>query len=133
LSLLGTWHGDANSKWNPQASNLHQVLVSIQALILVEHPYFNEPSYEAQRGTAEGDQRSKEYNETLQYNTIRYAMIEQLRTPPPEFENVIKMHFLLERDNILKQCESWLQASTATGKPKFARLVDELKKELAKL
>lgn len=61
LSLLGTWHGDKDSKWNPAKSNLHQVLVSIQALILVEQPYFNEPSYEAQRGTPEGTSRAAEY------------------------------------------------------------------------
>jgi ubiquitin-protein ligase len=61
LSLLGTWHGDKDSKWNPAKSNLHQVLVSIQALILVEQPYFNEPSYEAQRGTTEGTMRAAEY------------------------------------------------------------------------
>ncbi|OEU08956.1 UBC-like protein, partial [Fragilariopsis cylindrus CCMP1102] len=41
LSLLGTWEGP---KWNPKASSLFQVLVSIQSLILgVEHPFFLEP------------------------------------------------------------------------------------------
>jgi hypothetical protein len=37
---------------------LLQVLVSIQSLILVPEPYFNEPGYE-QRGN---QQQSKEYN-----------------------------------------------------------------------
>lgn len=135
LSLLGTWHGgrDAASKWNPQSSNLHQVLVSIQALIMVEEPYYNEPSYEAQRGTPEGDQRSKEYSEVIRFNTVRYAMVEQLRNPVPEFERAIKMHFLLEKDNILRQCEEWLHASSASLQPKFARLLDDLRKEIAKL
>jgi len=40
LSLLGTWAGPS---WDPKSSTLLQVLVSIQALILVPDPYFNEP------------------------------------------------------------------------------------------
>ena len=96
LSLLGTWHGDASSKWNATTSNLQQVLISIQGLIMVEEPYFNEPSYEAQRGTKEGDKRSHEYNENIQYNNIRFAMIEQLRNPPPGkyYKNSIVRRFL---------------------------------------
>lgn len=133
LSLLGTWHGDKDSKWNSSKSNLHQVLVSIQALILVEQPYFNEPSYEAQRGTAEGTSRAAEYNEGLRYNNIRYAMLEQLRNPPPEFEEVIKSHFLLQQNAILAECEQWLKEASVTGKPKLERLILELKAEFAKL
>ena len=30
LSLLGTWHGSDDEKWNPASSTLWQVLVSIQ-------------------------------------------------------------------------------------------------------
>lgn len=30
LSLLGTWHGEIGSKWNPIKSNISQVLLSIQ-------------------------------------------------------------------------------------------------------
>lgn len=33
-----------------------QVLVSIHALIFVAEPYYNEPGYEARKGTAAGDQ-----------------------------------------------------------------------------
>jgi hypothetical protein len=33
---------------------LLQVLLSIQALILVEEPFFNEPGFEKQEGTPEG-------------------------------------------------------------------------------
>ena len=83
LSLLGTWHGgDATEKWDPLRSillqvhtcmfvcvcssihNLHspyiflfQVLLSIQGMIFIPDPIFNEPGYEAIRGTAEGNVR----------------------------------------------------------------------------
>jgi ubiquitin-protein ligase len=40
LSLLGTWVGEP---WNPNQSTLLQVLVSIQAMILCEEPWYNEP------------------------------------------------------------------------------------------
>lgn len=42
LSLLGTWDGDRGESWNAQTSTLLQVLVSIQSLILVPQPFFNE-------------------------------------------------------------------------------------------
>ena len=45
LSLLGTWHGtDETQKWHPDSANLWRVLVSIQGMILIGDPYFNEPN-----------------------------------------------------------------------------------------
>ena len=46
LSLLGTWSGQDGETWNKDTSTFLQVLVSIQSLILVEDPYFNEPGWE---------------------------------------------------------------------------------------
>lgn len=43
LSLLGTWAGPG---WEPGKSTLLQVLISIQSLIMVPQPMFNEPGYE---------------------------------------------------------------------------------------
>lgn len=57
------------------------MLVSIQGFILVDEPYFNEPAYEAQKGTKEGAMRSAEYNENIRLGTLRHAIIEQLRMP----------------------------------------------------
>ncbi len=43
LSLLGTWFAlRKEEEWGP-GSTLLQLIVSIQGLILVEEPYFNEP------------------------------------------------------------------------------------------
>ncbi len=39
-----------------------QVLVSIQSLILVDEPYFNEPGFESTMHTSEGQKKSKYYN-----------------------------------------------------------------------
>ena len=65
LSLLGTWQGEQGEAWQPKTSTLLQVFISVQALILVPDPFFNEPGYERIRGTAEGDRESRRYNETI--------------------------------------------------------------------
>ena len=59
LSLLGTWDGERGETWDPACSTVLQVIVSIQSLILVPQPYFNEPSFEQDMGTPMGDALSK--------------------------------------------------------------------------
>lgn len=134
LSLLGTWHGDNQlTKWNPGSSSLYQVLVSIQAFILVEEPYFNEPAYEAQRGTKEGTSRSAEYNENIWVGTLRHAIIGQLRNPTKGFETVIQSHFRLHKHNLRKQAEQWVLEASDTNRAKLERALHDLNKELNKL
>lgn len=65
-----------------------QVLVSIQSLILVPEPYFNEPGYERSRGTTSGNQNSREYNANIMQATVRWAMLDQIRNPSPCFKDV---------------------------------------------
>ena len=55
-----------SEKWQPGQSTLDQVLLSIQAQIMTEEPYFNEPSYEAQRETATGRAMSRKYDAKVQ-------------------------------------------------------------------
>lgn len=93
----------------------------------------NEPAYEAQRGTKEGDQRSFEYNENLRLAAIRYAMVGQLRNPTKGFETVIQHHFRVLKPFVIQQSEQWLSEASDTYKAKMAKAVDDLKKELAKL
>ena len=86
LSLLGTWSGKGCEKWNPAQSTLLQVLVSIQALILNEKPYYNEPGYEASANTPHGQRNALEYND----NTFLYScrtMLYSLRRPPEVTHN----------------------------------------------
>ncbi len=89
LSVLNTWPGQPEEQWTPR-STLLQVLVSIQSLILVAEPWFNEPGYERTRGTPEGDAASSGYNESLRPATARWAIVEQLRNPAPCFVDVIR-------------------------------------------
>lgn len=134
LSLLGTWHGDSGEEWSPITSTLLQVLVSLQALVFVPEPYFNEPGYESSIGTPEGTESSKGFNAALVPNTIRLAMLEQMRNPPAGFEEVVRMHFALRRDAILTQARAWLEQAKAYGnEAALAPLVAELEAEMAKL
>ncbi|XP_030643061.1 baculoviral IAP repeat-containing protein 6 [Chanos chanos] len=108
LSILNTWHGRPEEKWNPQTSSFLQVLVSVQSLILVAEPYFNEPGYERSRGTPSGTQSSREYDGNIRQATVKWAMLEQIRNPSPCFKEVIHKHFYLKRAEIMAQCEDWI-------------------------
>jgi len=128
LSLLGTWQGDQGESWHPKTSTLLQVLMSIQALILVPDPFFNEPGYERNRGTPEGDRQSRMYNETIREGTVRYAMIAQLKSPPEELREAIYLHFRLRRKAILEQVEGW--ASDSANSARHAETMRALHVEL---
>ena len=65
-----------------------QVLVSIQSLILVNEPYFNEPGYERSRGTPSGTASSREYDANIRQATVKWAMLEMIRNPPACFKQV---------------------------------------------
>jgi ubiquitin-conjugating enzyme E2 O len=67
--------------WIPGKSTMLQVLVSIQALILNAKPFFNEPGYESSYVGAEGDKRSKKYNEEVFILSLK-TMMYTLRRPP---------------------------------------------------
>ncbi|VDL63420.1 unnamed protein product [Nippostrongylus brasiliensis] len=73
-SLLGTWSGQGVETWNPSKSNILQVLLSIQALILVPEPYFNEAGYESRKQQSEMSDRSRRYNETATINSLEYLL-----------------------------------------------------------
>jgi ubiquitin-protein ligase len=92
LSLLGTWSGDQNEQWNPAKSSILQVLVSLQALVLVDEPYFNEPGHETDRGTEEGTLRSKQYCEHARLLSLR-SVIRMYRRPPAGLEEIVRAYF----------------------------------------
>jgi baculoviral IAP repeat-containing protein 6 (apollon) len=132
LSLLGTWSGGENEKWNAKTSTLLQVLVSIQSLILVEQPYFNEPGYEREMNTPTGQTNSANYNENIRTMAMRYAVLEQLRRPSPGFEDVIRSHFRVKRAELLNQCRSWL-SQAQNSRDQMRQMVEDVRAELQKL
>ena len=103
LSLLGTWQGQQGESWLEGQSTFLQVLVSIQSLILVADPFFNEPGDERLMGTPEGDKRSRAYSAVIREGTIRWAMLDQLKHPKKGFEEIIYKHFSLKKAMILAE------------------------------
>ncbi|ORY73974.1 hypothetical protein LY90DRAFT_451711 [Neocallimastix californiae] len=71
LSLLGTWHGkDETEEWTPN-SNILQVLLSIQGLVLgVQLPYFNEAGYDKLVENSEENFTANYYNERAFYLSV---------------------------------------------------------------
>ena len=102
-------------------------MVSIQSLILVEQPYFNEPGYEREMNTPKGKQVSNAYNEDRQPHTIRLAMTDMINNPPSGFEDVVKNHFRMKREEIINRTLIWEQNAT-----KNLSLIKENRLELIK-
>ena len=138
LSLLGTWHGShASEKWDAETANLWRVLVSIQGMILVGDPYFNEPGVEAVRGTKEGDAASARYNARLATHVVRFAINGVLDAPPAGFADAVIAHFTLVRHALLAAAGRWVaDADAHADSATAARLREEvagMRDRLAKL
>ncbi|XP_063387363.1 baculoviral IAP repeat-containing protein 6 [Cydia fagiglandana] len=145
LSVLNTWHGRPEEKWNAHTSSFLQVLVSIQSLILVPEPYFNEPGYERSRGTRVGSSASLEYNSNIYQACARWAMLDHLRNPEPCFKEVIQTHFWMKRNEIMQTVANWItELETQSGDERTQRSIQlnlmalkrhyvKLQEELAKL
>ena len=109
LSLLGTWRGSASENWDPKISNLLQLFLSIQSVVMSEDVYFNEPGYEGEAGTEEGEKKNEGYSNIVRLCNIKYAMVKHIKTPVPGFEDVTRRHFYVKREVILKECGQWVK------------------------
>lgn len=107
LSLLGTWSGDAGEKWREQ-SNLLQVLISLQSIVMTDGIIYNEPAYASGKYTKSYLGMDLGYTNIVKYANIKYAMTEQIKNPPKGFEEIIKYHFYLKKEEIMKECMKWL-------------------------
>ena len=111
MSLLGTWGGGEDEKWN-KTSNMFTVACSIHGQILgVDDPYFNEPGYEKQMYTEHGRNASFKYNDLRRYKNLQVAINDQIENPPKDFEEVVKQHFIFKKLKIVKRCTEWSQES----------------------
>ena len=124
LSLLGTWRAEGGETWNPNISTLLQVLISIQALIFVEKPYFNEPGYERDINNERGKSANFNYNDNIRFNNIKWAILDNIKYPQEEFKDVIKNHFKIKKNDIKSLCNNWL-SETKLDKNKYKLLIDE--------
>ncbi|KAL0949942.1 hypothetical protein HGRIS_009968 [Hohenbuehelia grisea] len=101
LSLLGTWQGPG---WVAGRSTLLQVLISIQSMILCEEPYLNEPGWASNGGTPQ----SAAYSANVRRMVVKTAMLGNLKCPPEPFEDIVRTHYRLKAQSIMKQLDEWL-------------------------
>ena len=97
---LGTWSGQDGESWNKDTSTFLQVLISIQSLILVEQPYFNEPGWERDMHTTKGKTNSFNYNDNIRYRNLQWCIVDKLKNFTSGFENMILSHFKFKKKKL---------------------------------
>lgn len=106
LSLLNTFEGRPEERWQPKKSTLISILVSIQSMIFCKEPWRNEPS-----NTNARDRHALEacanYNVQRQCLTVRYAMINWLSKRKGLWHDVVRHHFQINSDEVLKTVKGW--------------------------
>ncbi|KAJ6396880.1 hypothetical protein OIU77_021835 [Salix suchowensis] len=127
LSLLNTWTGSGSEVWNPERSSILQVLLSLQALVLNEKPYFNEAGYDKLIGRAEGEKNSVSYNENAFLMTWK-SMLYLIRQPPKHFEALVEEHLRERSQNILSSCKSYLEGAPVAYAPDSGKTQHENQK-----
>ncbi|KAK0664028.1 putative baculoviral IAP repeat-containing protein [Cercophora samala] len=136
LSLLGTWGGPT---WVPDVSTILQVLVSIQSMIFVERPYFNEPGYENVSDLTP----SEAYDRNVEYNTIHHAIMPWLQafsqpssTSPSRnaatpadckiWGDIALKHFELQGPAILAKVNEWKSKPSAKVKDHMVAVLEKV-------
>nr|XP_034830802.1 (E3-independent) E2 ubiquitin-conjugating enzyme UBE2O [Maniola hyperantus] len=113
VSLLGTWSGRGVEVWGKDSSLL-QVIVSLQGLILNAEPYFNEAGYEKQKGTQQGTENSRMYNEMVLLKLVQ-SMTKMLANPPEPFREEILQHLRTNSADLCRRLEGLVALSN--GEP----------------
>jgi len=105
LSLLGTWPGRPEEQWS-SSSTLLQVLVSIQSMILIDAPYYNEPGHGKANPKAKV---SINYNHEISQQTCRWAITDWLNDSHKNgiWKDVIASHFTIRKDKIRQKILEW--------------------------
>ncbi|XP_063052659.1 (E3-independent) E2 ubiquitin-conjugating enzyme UBE2O [Engraulis encrasicolus] len=111
VSLLGTWIGRGTERWTSKSSLL-QVLISIQGLILVNEPYYNEAGFDSDRGLQEGYENSRCYNEMSLIKMVQ-SMTTLLQHPVQVFQQEIRQHFAACGWRLVHRLEFWLELDGA--------------------
>ncbi|WP_210131859.1 hypothetical protein [Staphylococcus sp. GDK8D30P] len=76
--------------------------------------YFNEPGYEHEAGTVEGEKKNEGYSNIVRYCNVKFAIIDAIKNPPKGFEKVIKRNFYLKKKVILEEVKEWVDRSKNT-------------------
>lgn len=137
LSVIGTWSA---SSWVPNETTIIHVLRVLQACVLVEEPFCNEPSYQGHKGSS----MSLNYNRKMHEKTVKLAMLDWLerksyrlahlgsygrpvllgQRSKPEgrkdgiWDEVVKRHFAANKEQILDTIKQWIADRAPESKKK---------------
>lgn len=78
------------------------MFISTQGITMSEDLYFNEPGYDSEQGTPEGEKKNEAYANIVRIGNVKYAMIDQIKNPPKGFEDVVNRHFYVKKKEILE-------------------------------
>ena len=101
-------------QWTPKSSNLCQLLVSIQGLILVAEPYYNEAGYEKQKGTQTGHENSRMYNEMVLLK-LTQTLTKMGQQPPSTFRQEVLDHLKVAGPRFAARLEGWIKGEEEEG------------------
>ena len=127
LSILGTHHGTGSEIWDAEKSTFYQILMAVQTQILVEHPYFNEPGWDTDRGSPASLVKANEYNKNVVFMTLKNSLLDMFKNchlKYPEFKDVIRNHIIYHKESIRKTLEYW--ETFTTKKQEFINNKNEL-------
>lgn len=136
ISIINTWVGIEEERWNPHQSTILQLLVSIQGLVLNSEPYFNEPGHGLLQwgfqwlnswiqplessflqsvincftGFAALKRHSTNYNERAFLASLA-IMVYTVRKPPKGFEDFVMGHFVKNSNRILSACDAYMMGA----------------------
>lgn len=77
---------------------------------MVAEPYFNEAGFEKQKGSQQGRENSRMYNEMVTLKLVQ-SQTKLLLYPPFIFKDVIMQHFKKHSEKLLRRLELWMEIS----------------------
>ncbi|XVF66099.1 hypothetical protein PTKIN_Ptkin10aG0007100 [Pterospermum kingtungense] len=115
LSLINTWVGETFQKWNPKCTTVLQLLVSVQALVLNEKPFYNEPVINGiLPGTTIKEQLSVAYNRDVFVMSCK-TMLFLMKKLPRNFEEFVSGHFRERGSSVLLACTYYVNGRVQVG------------------
>jgi hypothetical protein len=115
----------AGEPWVHNQSTLLQVVVSIQAMILCEKPWYNEPAHGSSYDSESGNDHSAAYNQYIRQHTIHTAILGWLDQPPPLWKDVLGQHFTANADKVLQTAIDWSKSQVQAPHRSSESAVDD--------
>jgi hypothetical protein len=85
------------------------VLIAVQAQIMNDTPFANEPGHEAVVYTPAGKRAIAKHNCAIRLANMRHGMLDVLKGKAPKgFERAAKAHFFYKKDEIKALAAAWM-------------------------